>query len=64
MQNVSSNTMDFSPQPNYTDWSTATVRQILVPTFVYREVSRGQRGGNPTSIILSFIDRSRYFSFS
>jgi hypothetical protein len=26
--------MTFSPQVNYTDWSTATGRQILVPTFV------------------------------
>jgi hypothetical protein len=26
-------------------------------------VSRGQRGGSPTVINLSFLDRSRYFSF-
>jgi hypothetical protein len=42
--------MAFSPQANYTDWVTATGRRILVPTFVYRGVSRGQRGGTPTAI--------------
>jgi hypothetical protein len=31
-----------------------------VPTFV---VSRGQRGGSPTVVNLSFLDLSRYFSF-
>jgi hypothetical protein len=34
-----------SPQANYTDWVTATCRRNLVPTFVDRGVSRGQRGG-------------------
>jgi hypothetical protein len=34
-----------------------------VPTFVDRGVSRGQRGGSPTIVNLSFLDRSRYFSF-
>jgi hypothetical protein len=34
-----------------------------VPTFADREVSRGQRGGYPTVVNLSFLDRSRYFSF-
>jgi hypothetical protein len=34
-----------------------------VPTFVDRGVSRGQRGGTPTAVNLSFLDRSRYFSF-
>jgi hypothetical protein len=32
-------------------------------TFVGRGVSRGQRGGSPTVVNLSFLDRSRYFSF-
>jgi hypothetical protein len=50
-------------KPNYTDWATATCRQNLVPTFVDRGVSRSQRGGSPTVINLSFLDRSRYFSF-
>jgi hypothetical protein len=34
-----------------------------VPTFVVRGVSRGQRGGSLTAVNLSFLDRSRYFSF-
>jgi hypothetical protein len=53
----------FSPQANYTDWATATCRRNLVPTFVYRGVSRGQRSGSPMVVNLSFLDRSRYFSF-
>jgi hypothetical protein len=32
-------------------------------TFVGRGVLRGQRGGSPTVVNLSFVDRSRYFSF-
>jgi hypothetical protein len=47
----------FSPQANYTDWATATCRRNLVPTFVDRGVSRGQRGGSPTVVNLSFLDR-------
>jgi hypothetical protein len=39
------------------------VDEILVPTVVDRGVSRGQRGGSPTAVNLSFLDRSRYFSF-
>jgi hypothetical protein len=34
-----------------------------VPTFVGREMSRVQRSGTPTAVNLSFLDRSRYFSF-
>jgi hypothetical protein len=52
-----------SPRTNYTDWSTATCRRNLVPTFVDRGVSRGQRGGSSTVANPSFLDRSRYFSF-
>jgi hypothetical protein len=52
-----------SPQTNYTDWATAAGRRILVPTFVDRGVSRGQRGGIPTAVNLSFLDRGHYFSF-
>jgi hypothetical protein len=33
----------------------------MVPTFVDRGVSRSQRGGSPTVVNLSFLDRSRYF---
>jgi hypothetical protein len=35
----------------------------LVPTFAGRGVSCGQSGGSPTAVNLSFLDRSRYFSF-
>jgi hypothetical protein len=55
--------MAFSPQANYTDRVTATCRRNLVSTFVDRGVSRGERGGSPTVVNLSFLDRSRYFSF-
>jgi hypothetical protein len=41
----------------------ATGRPILLPTFVDRRVSRDQRDGSPTVVKLSFLDRSRYFSF-
>jgi hypothetical protein len=60
---VKINSAAFGPQANYTDWATATCRWNLVPTFVDRVVSRGQRGGTPTAVNLSFLDRSRYFSF-
>jgi hypothetical protein len=56
------NSVAFSPQANYTDWATATCWRNLVPTFVDRGVSRGQRGGSHTVVNLSFLDRSRYFS--
>jgi hypothetical protein len=55
--------MAISPQANYTDWVTARGRWILVPSFVDRGVSRGQRGGIPTVVNLSFLNRSRYFPF-
>jgi hypothetical protein len=57
------NSVALSPQANYTDRTTATCRRNLVPTFVDREESRGQRGGSPTAVNLSFLDRIRYFSF-
>jgi hypothetical protein len=57
------NSVALSPQANYTDWATATCRRNLVPTFVDMGVSRGQRGGSPTVVNLSFLDVSRYFSF-
>jgi hypothetical protein len=52
-----------SPQANYSDRRRPIVDEILVPTFVDRGVSRSQRGGSPTVVNLSFLDRSRYFSF-
>jgi hypothetical protein len=57
------NSVALSPQANYTDWATTTCRQSFVSTFVDRGVSRGQRGGSPTVVNLSFLDRSRYFFF-
>jgi hypothetical protein len=57
------NSVAFSPQANYTDGVTATCWWNLVPTFVDSGASRGQRGGSPTVVNLSFLDRSRYFSF-
>jgi hypothetical protein len=51
------------PKANYTDWTTATCRRNLVPTFADRGVLCGQRGGSPTVVNLRFLDRSRYFSF-
>jgi hypothetical protein len=53
------NFVALSPRANYTDWSTATCRRNLVPTFVDRGVSSGQRGGYPTVVNLSFLDRSQ-----
>jgi hypothetical protein len=49
---VKKNSVAFSPRANYTDWATATCRQNLVPTFVDRGVSCGQRGGSPTVVNL------------
>jgi hypothetical protein len=57
------NSVVLSPRANYTDWATDTCRRNLVSTFVDRGVSRGQRGGFPTVVNLSFLDRSLYFSF-
>jgi hypothetical protein len=57
------NSVALSPRENYTDRATATCQRNLVPTFVQRGVSRGQRVGSPTVVNLSLLDRSRYFSF-
>jgi hypothetical protein len=57
------NSVAFNSQANYTDWTTATFRQNLVPTLADRGVSRGQRGGSPTAVNLGSLDRSRYFAF-
>jgi hypothetical protein len=63
LSSLQTNSVALSPRTNYTDWATATCRRNLVPTFVDRGVSRGQRGGSPTVVNLSFLERSRYFSF-
>jgi hypothetical protein len=55
------NSVALSLRANYADWATATCRRNLVPTFVDRGVSHGQRGGSPTAVNLSFLDWSRYF---
>jgi hypothetical protein len=57
------NSVALSPQANYTDRVTAICRRTLLPTFVEGGLSRDQRGGFPTAVNLSFLDRSRYFSF-
>jgi hypothetical protein len=57
------NSVALSPRANYIDWETATCWRNLVPTFVDRGMSSGQRGGSPTVVNLSFLDRSHYFSF-
>jgi hypothetical protein len=57
------NSAALSPPANYTDWATATCRRNVMPTFVDRGVSRGQRSGSPIVVSLSFLDGSRYFSF-
>jgi hypothetical protein len=57
------NSVACGPQANYSDWATATGRRNIVPTFVDRGLSRGQCGRSPTAVNLSFVDRSRYFSF-
>jgi hypothetical protein len=54
--------MALSPRANYTDWATATCRRNLLPTFVNRRMSHGQRGGSPTVVNVSFLDRSLIYS--
>jgi hypothetical protein len=49
--NKQTNSVAFSPKANYTDWSTAAGRRILVPTFADRGVSSGQRGGSTRPLI-------------
>jgi hypothetical protein len=60
---IKMNSVALSLQANYTDSVTATYQRNLMPTSVDRGVSCGQRGGSPTVVILSFLDRSGYFSF-
>jgi hypothetical protein len=48
------NSVILSPQANYTDRAAATWRPNLVPTFVDRGMSRGQCGGSPTVVNISF----------
>jgi hypothetical protein len=57
------NSVAYSPQANYTDWATATVWRILMPTFAGRGVSRGQHCRTPTVINFSVLHWSRYYFF-
>jgi hypothetical protein len=57
------NSVAHRPRANYTDWANTTRQRNLVRTLVDREMSRNQRGGSPTIVNLSFLDRSRYFCF-
>jgi hypothetical protein len=59
-QTSKTNSVALSPQANYTDWLTATCRRNLVSTFVDRGVLRGQCGGSPMVVNLSFLDWSHY----
>jgi hypothetical protein len=61
--NKQTNSMPLSQHANYTNSATATCQRNLVQPIVDRRVSRGQCGGSPTVVNLSFIDRSRYFFF-
>jgi hypothetical protein len=54
---LETNSVAFSQQANYTYWATATCWRNLVPTFADRGVSRVQRGGSLTVVVLSFLDR-------
>jgi hypothetical protein len=54
------NSVAFSTQAEYTDWATGTCWPNLVLTFTDRVLSRGQRGGPPTVVDISFLDRRRY----
>jgi hypothetical protein len=57
------NSVEFSPQANYTDWATATCWRNLVPTFADRGLSRGKPSGSRTVVNLSFLDR-RYLGMT
>jgi hypothetical protein len=60
---LKTNSVALISRANSTDWATVTFRWNLVPTFLARRMSRGQRGGSLTVVNLSFLDRSRYLSF-
>jgi hypothetical protein len=53
--------MALSHQASYTNWQTAAGQKILMPTFADWGMSRGQCGGTPMAVNLSFLDRSSYF---
>jgi hypothetical protein len=57
---IKKNSVDCSPQANYTDRATAACRQSLVPTFADR-VCRMVSATDPQAVNFGFLDRSRYF---
>jgi hypothetical protein len=58
---LSSHSVVFSPQANYTDWATSSCWRNLVPTFADIDVSRGQRGESPRSLISVFYTGAANF---
>jgi hypothetical protein len=60
---AANNSVALSPLANYTDWSTATCRRNLVPTFADRGASRGQRGGSPTVVNLTILSQLQITSY-
>jgi hypothetical protein len=67
LRQINLNSVAFSPQSNYTDWSTDIGRRISVPTSADRSgVALSALLPPPpplTAVNLSFIDRIRYFFF-
>jgi hypothetical protein len=58
------NSEAFSPQVNYTNWTTVTCRRLLMSPFADGVGgSRGQCCGRRTAVNLSYPDRSRHFFF-
>jgi hypothetical protein len=58
-QKKQTNSVAYSPQANYTDWTTAIFWRNLLPNFADGGMSRGQRSNSPTVVNISFLDRSR-----
>jgi hypothetical protein len=54
LEQTKQNSMAFSLQVNCINSATTAGQRILVPTFVDREVSRGQRGGSTWVLISVF----------
>jgi hypothetical protein len=61
LKNKQTNSVVLSPQADDTDWATATCRRNLVPTFVDRGVSCGQRGESIRSLISVFYTGAATF---
>jgi hypothetical protein len=62
--NKQASSVAFSPRANYTDWSIAAGRPILVPTFLgWKGVAWSARRF-PRAVNLDFLERSQYFFLS